>query len=234
MTNTFGSKWRNLQPGLHDIFEYSLVPTRISNFRLKLVYDIEGDVSFRFLDVISEPSNQACSMAYSDTIREINTDAYRSGETSLVLLDEDYMTFPLVLLFRDYSPYLETYNEMLGWMESNGLMEQWREKYFKYSSVRKSEDIGPQVLTMDHLKLGFLACLIPINFCVAAFIGEVLLPKVANAIRKYVYKAIMKKRILLLDALRGSMQDFFHFGTLTTFWTATLPECRIEIEDLEN
>ena len=30
------------------------------------------------------------------------------------------------------------------------------------------------------------------------------------------------------------MQDFLFFGTLTSFWTATLQECRIEIEDLEN
>ena len=159
---------------------------------MKLVYDIKGDEleSFKFLDVISEPSNRACKMAFSHTIQQINTDVYRSGETSLVLLDEVYVTFPVVLLFKDYSPYLETYNEMLGWMESNGLIGLWRQYKMGYS-VRKSEDIGPQVLTLDHLKIGFLACLISINFCIAAFIGEVLLPKVANAIRKYVDKAIM-------------------------------------------
>ena len=82
---------------------------------------------------------------------------------------------------------------MLGWMESNGLMEQWRQKYFEYSSVRETEDIGPQILTMDHLKVGFLACLVPINLCIVAFIGEVLWPKISKAIRKYVYKVIMKK-----------------------------------------
>ena len=122
---------------------------------------------------------------------------------------------------------------MLGWMESNGVIELWRKNSREYA-VRELDDIGPQKLTMDHLKVGFLACLIPINLCVAAFIGEVLLPKVANAIRKYVYKAIMKKRIFWLDALRGSMQDFLYFGTLTTFRSATSQECRIEIEDLEN
>ena len=202
---------------------------------MKLVYDIEGDEDkhFKYSDIISEPSNRACKRAFSNDINAVMFYAYRSGETSLVKLDEDYMTFPIALLFKDYSPYLETYNEMLGWMESNGLIGLWRQNYMEYSD-RKSEDIGPQKLTMDHLKLGFLACLIPISFCIAAFISEVLLPKVANAIRKYVYKAIMRKRILLLDALRGSMQDFLYSGTLTTYRSATLQECWIEIEDLED
>ena len=161
---------------------------------MKLVYDIEGDDDkfFKYSDIISEPSNRACRMAFSNDINIVTSNAYRSGETSLVKLDEDYMTFPVALLFKDYSPYLETYNEMLGWMESNGLIGLWRQYGTEYS-VRKSENIGPQVLTVDHLKLGFLACLIPINLCVAAFIGEVSLPKAVNAIRKYVYKAIMKK-----------------------------------------
>ena len=148
---------------------------------MKLVYDIEGGEFgfFKFIDVISEPSNRACIMAYSDSIRQINLYVYRSGEASLVLLDEVYKTFPMALLFKDYSPYLETYNEMLGWMESNGLIGLWRQYYMEYSD-RELDDIGPQKLTMDHLKFGFLACLISISFCIAAFIGEVLLPKVTK------------------------------------------------------
>ena len=73
------------------ILNCSVVPTRISNFRLKLVYDVESedDESLTYFDVISEPSNRACRMAYSNIIRRINTDEYRSGEASLVLLDED-------------------------------------------------------------------------------------------------------------------------------------------------
>ena len=55
-------------------------------------------------------------------------------------------------------------------MEPNGLMEHWRR--LQSYSITKLEEVGPQVLTMDHLRIGFLACCIPLALAVIAFIGE--------------------------------------------------------------
>ena len=71
----------------------------------------------------------------------------------------------------DYSPFLETYNEMLGWMEAFGFMANWRE-YYRNSIPIIIEELGPQILTMDHLRIGFLACCIPLVCSIAVFIGE--------------------------------------------------------------
>ena len=59
---------------------------------------------------------------------------------------------------------------MIAKMEANGLMERWR-KLQSFSNT-KVEDIGPQILTMDHLRLGFLACCIFMVLAIIAFTGE--------------------------------------------------------------
>lgn len=39
------------------------------------------------------------------------------------------------------------------------------------------EDIGPQVLTMDHLAVAFIACTVPLILAVLVFVSEIFLPR---------------------------------------------------------
>ena len=141
-----------------------------------MVFDIPPtyDDDSKFYDVVSERKNGAAAQASDKTIRMIEHIIYRSGETSLVILEENYKWLPLGMLFNPFSPFLEVFNEILGLLESNGIMELYRRNFFYYDPLKKVEDIGPQVLTMDHLKLGFLACLIPLVMSVIVFIAELV------------------------------------------------------------
>ena len=123
-----------------------------------------------FLDSVSEPSNRAAVPSLSGVIKELQHKMYRSGTTSMQLLDEPYKSIYKGIVFKSWTPLLETFNKMLAKMEANGMMAHWRQ--FQEFSTTKLEEIGPQVLTMDHLELGFLACCIPIVLAAIAFIGE--------------------------------------------------------------
>ena len=155
---------------------------------MEIVYYNRGNY-LKYLENVAEPSNKAAMSADSTLIEEIQHKMYRSGTTSLQVLNEPYKMVYSGLRFKRCSPFLEVFNEMVAKMEPNGLMEYWRR--FQSYSTTKIEDIGPQVLTMDHLRLGFLACCIPMTLAVIAFIGEfawsrlVILPgKNTNDLRK--------------------------------------------------
>ena len=109
-------------------------------------------------------------MAETAKIERIQHQFYCSGTTSLNIMDEAYKTAYAGVPYKKLSPYVEVFNEILAKMEPNGMMEYWRR--FKSFSTTKIEQIGPQVLTLDHLKIGFLACCIPMVLAVIAFIGE--------------------------------------------------------------
>ena len=103
-------------------------------------------------------------------IEYIQHKVYRSGTTSMRFLDEPYKIVGSGVKFLRSSALVEVFNEMLAKMEPNGLMEYWRR--LRSFSTTKIEEIGPQVLTMDHLRIGFLACCITMILAVIVFIGE--------------------------------------------------------------
>ena len=126
---------------------------------------------WKYFDVTCETSNRAAIAARTTFIESIQHNRYRSGTTSMVPLDESYKMVYSGIVFKTWSTLLATFNELLAKMESNGMMESWR-RFLSFSKT-KTEEIGPQVLTMDHLKVGFLACCIPMALAIIAFIGEV-------------------------------------------------------------
>lgn len=89
---------------------------------------------------------------YRDAIDYINKEIYYGGTTSLQLLLEDYMTYHNTLMFKEFSPFFEIYNEVQLLMESNGLTEEWRREHTVDRT--ETEEFGPQVLTMDNLTTG--------------------------------------------------------------------------------
>ena len=109
--------------------------------RLKIVLDIPRtiDDNSKFYDVVSERTNRAAAQATENTIRQIQSIFYRSGETSLVILEENYKWWPVGMLFNAFSPFLEVFNEMLGLLESNGIMELYRRNFVYYDPLKKVE-----------------------------------------------------------------------------------------------
>ena len=134
------------------------------------------------MDLISEPSNRAATTAEPTYIESVQHIDYRSGKTSLQFLDEPYKLVYSGVVFKKSGSFVEVFNEMVAKMEPNGLMERWRR--FESYSRTKFEEVGPQVLTMDHLKLGFLACCISMVLAIIAFIGESAWSRFVTSCRK--------------------------------------------------
>ena len=108
------------------------------------------------------------------------------------MLEENYKTLHYGIVFKEFSPFFETYNELKGWLESNGWMEKFRQEY-KMLTI-EPEELGPQVLTMDHLKLGFLACLIVAAVSVAAFVSKLAWSRLVIAFKEKMHKVFEEKQ----------------------------------------
>ena len=68
-----------------------------------------------------------------------------------------------------------------------------------YNIEKKPEELGPQVLTMDHLRLGFSACLILASASLAAFIGELMWSRLVIGYRKKMRKSFEEKREIVTE-----------------------------------
>ena len=178
-------------------------------FRLSVKFGLPERKGWPFFESIIEPSNRATTPTYRWTIKALNSD-YRSGETSLTLLEEDYVMIYFGMVFKPFSPFFEIFNEVLGRMEANGLMQLYRESFYFFAQKRKLEDIGPQILTMDHLRVGFLACCVPLILSVIAFIGEKVWSRFVIAVEKYLQRVCRKKLNLIFRVLRSSVEDILY------------------------
>ena len=164
------------------------------------LFDLNKNQAF-YQDLASESSNQAATDDYRYELNYIEKHAYRSGITSLSALDEDYITYHSGVVFKQFSPYFETFNDVNIWFESNGIMEKWRRES-EYSST-KPDELGPQILTMDHLKIGFLACLVPLIIIIPVFIAELVRSKVEIAIKKYFHRILKSECKFFWNFLRN-------------------------------
>ena len=190
------------------------------------------DDYMEFLDRVAEPSNKVTQSIYRGLLNEIEQNSPNKAATSVTTLEENYILATRGMMFLPFNPFFEIYNEILGRLESNGFMEFWRQKYWPSEAIKHS-DIGPQVLTMDHLMIGFLACLIPAVVSILVFIGEFIWSRTVIAFKKSVHRMIMKNQILMFNALRGSMQDFF-YEPLNISPAVVSHEFVVDIEDLDD
>lgn len=100
---------------------------------------------------------------------------YRSGFSSLYALEEAVRLWMERFCFPPFSPFIDRFNEKIHDLHSSGLIGHWEINFYgnRKGLIRKPEDIGPQVLTMEHLEVCFLICFLPLIFGTIAFAGEV-------------------------------------------------------------
>lgn len=140
--------------------------------------------NFDCLDIIAEPSNKGTMILFQEFLSNIHEKLYRSGFSSLSILDENIATLYFGLPFRRFHPFFESLNLKINQMTSAGLVDHWyKNAYDSRRHIKKViEDIGPQVLTMDHVAIGFLVCLIPMTMSVIVCMFEISVLR----IRKFV------------------------------------------------
>lgn len=126
------------------------------------------------LDIVAEPANRGTTLTYPYLLLSINNNKFRSGQSSLTLLEESYVVTGFSLAFWPFSPFFETFNERILDLLSNGIIDHWFGEFENAQGFKRkvTVDIGPQVLTMEHLEIGFIFCLVAATFSVIAFMCE--------------------------------------------------------------
>jgi hypothetical protein len=138
-------------------------------------YD-EIPITRAMLELVADPANKAVMMGVPYILSCSFLD-YRSGVSSLKIVRKPIRTNLGGFNFKEFSFLYEAFNEKTMWLFEAGitnyLLNSEEGLEGRGETNFKEEDIGPQVLTMEHLELAFYICLAPLALCLVVFIGEV-------------------------------------------------------------
>lgn len=120
------------------------------------------------------------------------------------MLEEKIKMLTLGLKFKPFSPFIDILNKKIGELAAGGLINYWSDSMLNPKGIKQSiEEIGPQVLTMDHLAIGFLFCAIPFILCFVALVSEIVIHKfAAKKLKQSAVKDFKKKSLSNLKLLR--------------------------------
>lgn len=128
-------------------------------------------------NIIAEPEMKGTVIASRQILSLINHE-FRSGFSTLISLKERFSSKFVGLAFPSFSPFYESFNELIRRMIQAGLMEYWNEGIINPRGlIKKVDEIGPQVLTLDHLDIAFKIIVIAIVVSVACFLTEITLTR---------------------------------------------------------
>lgn len=148
------------------------------------------DSSFNFA---AEPGNKAVTLAYDFLLNVVHTRKYRQGFSSLKILKEPVRSAYLGVRFKDFSPFYHILNEQIMRMFESGLVQQYREVVLRPEDLNFVEKLGPQVLTLDYLGIGFIFCLIPMTVAIVLFVIEILIAQGKVFGRRLIWFCVMKE-----------------------------------------
>lgn len=129
------------------------------------------------MNAAAEPSNQAIAGIPAVKFDQMMHQQFRSGIPSLFNLDITLLTVKYGFAFKKFHPFFEIFDEMMGRFMDHGI---YNLKPKRMINPKQSDNLGAQILTMDHLELGFAACMIPLALAIVVFLCELL----ADALKK--------------------------------------------------
>lgn len=124
---------------------------------------------------MADPRNELTHLVfrshYYANIKRMNR---RTFVSSTYLLEENTATIPFYMLLPRFSPYTEKFNEKIDEMLASGIIERWHANEWSIERDEKLffEEVGPQVLTIKNLKIGFFAFLITLALSSVVFVME--------------------------------------------------------------
>lgn len=142
--------------------------------------------------IVPEPKNKLAFMTFRrDYFKELKLKIGRS-QPSTSLLEDNVRTVPYFMILPDQLPYTRMFKLKIDQMIASGLIQKWHDEYFLVERDPKKyvEQVDPQVLDVDTLRLGFYAYLIALLFSIAGFIAEFLVSKLKLLLRFVVAKVI--------------------------------------------
>lgn len=142
--------------------------------------------------MVSEPANKAVILTDCISYQQYVMLKFTTGTPSAQCLIQTVVTVFYGLKFLEYSPFYEEFNDKIGQMISAGVTENLNNKR---RFEKKADDIGPQVLTMEHLEVAFIACMIPFIVCIIVFVVEISIFQIKNCVEKLIAAYIVKAYI---------------------------------------
>lgn len=136
----------------------------------------DHNISF---EIAVEPENRAVSQSTEGWVKNNLHDKYRSGLSSLHVLNQLVMVVAGGVGFKRFSPFYDTFNDIIGRHIAVGFANTF-DKLLSPRVGTKADDIGPQVLTLEQLGLGFIACLIPLGLSTVVFLIEIVVNRAAG------------------------------------------------------
>lgn len=153
---------------------------------------------YECLDAVAEPANKATIMVSHEMIKSLHARSYLHETSSLKLLQDNIFTMLVVISFKLDCPFFETFNEKIDQMLSAGLFSYWeRSADIPDEAKRASIEIGNEVLTLDHLWIGFQVFFVCLTSSVVVFVLELLVAFVTiivSRIQKEKTKKTIKRR----------------------------------------
>lgn len=131
-----------------------------------------GNFSDKVLDIVAEPQNKAVTFGPIQQLKLIHEFRYRDGISSLQMLETNYVVTFWCIAFNSFSPFYEVLNNLTTLAFETGLTKVWLSKFY-FKKNPKFEPTGPQVLTIEHLGIGFLFCLVPLTISAIVFLCEI-------------------------------------------------------------
>lgn len=135
------------------------------------------------LEIVSEPENKgAAQMIHFILHHMIKRSKIRSGVLNLTPLNQFVMSTSYMFGFKPFCPFFETFNDMIGRLLAVGYFEPsfgFLGHKKLYSNMPTVTD--PQILTMDHLEIGFIACSIPLGVAILIFMVELFMSSCKNS-----------------------------------------------------
>lgn len=123
---------------------------------------------------VAEPTNKIAILEHSSLLAEIHNKKYRSGVSSIKILDQKVETYFRVFTFMPLNPFVDFFNQIMAELAAGGFLSYWRKLEINPKDLKtKIEDIGPQVLTLEQLEIAFYICLAPFAVCALVFAFEV-------------------------------------------------------------
>lgn len=150
----------------------------------------ENDNALDVLDIVAEPANKAVTRGSVLLLYFINNKLYRIGVSSILLLKENIGTIYYGIIFKPFNPFFDMLNIKFSKLFEAGLIKHWFSvKHNPKGFDHKLDNIGPEILTMDHLEIGFIVWLIPLAISIVVFAFEV----VVNHMKSYRKKLNIKR-----------------------------------------
>jgi hypothetical protein len=119
-------------------------------------------------------------------LKNLHALGYFRGKSSLTLMKEDRSLIPMSFVLHRSHILVEPYNEIIRRLRDAGITEHWITRAIRVNE--KFDDIGPEVLTMEHLEVCFYVCMFPLIFAFLAFFGEI-----SAELFKHIFKTLRDK-----------------------------------------